>query len=132
MGTRRTSRYWLSRDIRLASALFVWTAFVVAVLINLFDWQPFRPAIAVQSQANPTAPKHALESDKIYTGAIFFVPSSGDYCLQRMIDNRTGNMWDNGSVDCHELARALGQPRRNTLGLARVRAIGEALRHDGN
>ena len=86
----------------------------------------------MRSKAEPIAPKHALDMDKIYTGSIYFVPSSGDYCLQRMIDNRTGNMWDNGSVNCDELARAIGQPRRNTLGAERVRAIGAALRHDGN
>jgi len=132
MSTRTTSRFRLLRDIRSASALFVWTAFIFAILINLFDWPSFLPAIAMRSKVDPIAPKHALDMDKIYTGSIYFVPSSGDYCLQRMIDNRTGNMWDNGSVNCDELARAIGQPRRNTLGAERVRAIGAALRHDGN
>jgi len=123
-------RHWLSREIRSAFVLLVWVAFAFAILLNLFDWPPFRKFIAVRSLAHPAETKRVIDVDKLYTGSIFFVSPSGDSCLERMIDNRTGNMWDNGYVDCYELARALGQPRPNTEGAERVRAIGAALRHD--
>lgn len=37
---------------------------------------------------------------ELLSGSILFVPSSGNICRQSLIDNATGQIRDNGLVDC--------------------------------
>lgn len=40
--------------------------------------------------------------DELRTGSILFVPSQGNICRQKLIDNATWRIWDNGPVVCDE------------------------------
>ena len=47
-----------------------------------------------------------------------------------MIDNRNGQMWDKGYIDCYDPLLQNGGAVHATLSGDRLRAIGRALRHD--
>lgn len=120
--SRRSARRWLLRDITLSLVLFVWVAFGFSILIYFFDWVPVQRETAARPQMNH------VNDDKLYTGSIIIVPRRGDLCWERMLDNRTGKMWDKGYVRCDD---AVTQPseKHPTMGDARMRAIGKALLH---
>jgi len=117
-----------------AFMLLVWAAFAAGLLFSALGWSPVRrPAFLLRHQSSAVAIVPIAGGDA-YTGSIFFVPSRGDSCWQRMLDNRTGDMWDKGYVDCDT---AIPQPpaepeTRHTMSGARLLAIGKALRHDSN
>ena len=47
----------------------------------------------------------------------------GEHCWQRMIDNRTGKMWDKGYVNCYEAVSPLEKDQRVGMSAARINAI---------
>lgn len=106
--------------------LFVWVAFCFSILIYFLDWVPVRRETAAKPPMNP--PMNYANDDKLYTGSIITVPARGDLCWERILDNRTGKIWDKGYVRCDD---AVTQPaeKHPTMGGARLRAIGNALLH---
>jgi hypothetical protein len=65
----------------------------------------------------------ATGDDDLTTGSIVFVPIHGNRCRNRLIDNTTWRIRDNGYVDCKEaLAQYTTGPRLN-LSAARASAI---------
>jgi hypothetical protein len=62
----------------------------------------FRPWLSLSkpAQAAKTAP--APSEEEIYTGSILYVPNEGTICRQLLFDNRTGQLRDNGLVDCEQ------------------------------
>src|SRR5665647_539801 len=99
--SRVSARRWLLRDIPLSFVLFVWVAFCFSILIYFFDWAQVRHETAASPQMN------YANNDKLYTGSIIIVPTRGDLCWERMLDNRNGKMWDKGYVRCDD---AVTQP----------------------
>ena len=122
MASRPLHRFWRWRDLPLAYVLLVWAAFGSSVFFYFNDW--------------PTVPHLAAEvtnvrDDAQYTGSIIIVPANGNRCWQRMLDNRSGKLWDTGYVNCEDVVSKLIEQRKNGSGSTmRLLAIGKALRHE--
>jgi hypothetical protein len=83
-------------------------------------WPTFRSAQDRSYTGDPF--DHALR-----TGSLLIVPPSGNHCKQRLIDNVTWIIRDNGFVDCDELVtRSIAQPARETS--SRLDAIRDGFR----
>jgi hypothetical protein len=119
-------RRWFLRDIPRTYVLFVWLAFGLAIFLYAYDWRPSGWSVLRQQEA---AAKPQRRDAEYYTGAIVIVPARGDYCWQRMIDNRTGKMWDKGYVNCYEAVSPMEKDQRVGMSSARINAIGRAFNH---
>jgi hypothetical protein len=64
---------------------------------------------------------------ELYTGSIILVPTQGEQCLERALDNRTGQMWDKGYVNCYDVVR--NTAKNSGLSSSRMRLIGNAFLH---
>lgn len=63
--------------------------------------------------------------DEIYTGSILYMPNTSDVCHQWLFDNRTGDLTDNGLVDCVRAAyRGFEPPKRWSAARAQVISSG--------
>jgi len=123
------SRDWLFRDMPQTYMLLVWVAFCFSILFFFSDWSPVRQEAAERPQNNKVS--DIDDKDKIYTGSIIIVSSRGTRCWERMLDNRTGTMWDKGFVNCDEAVSQLVENKQ--LGASsRLRVISKAFSHDGN
>lgn len=121
------SRRWMLRDMPQAYLLLVWVAFCFSIFFFFSDWSPVRQEAAERPQTNKVS--DADVNDKIYTGSIIIVPSRGNRCWERMLDNRTGTMWDKGFVNCDEAVSQLVENKQ--LGTnSRLRLISKAFAHD--
>jgi len=130
----RNVRRWRRDEFPRAFMLLVWAGFAVALLLSALGWSPLRSSLVFRHHAKPKAVVPVPSSDELYTGSIYFVPSIGDYCWQRMLDNRNGDMWDIGYIDCEavlEPQKPEPSPRRTMSG-ERMLAISRALRHGGD
>lgn len=136
MTSRALSRGWLLIDLPRTIVLLAWIAFGCSILFYFSDWFPHWRDVVIAPQANSgTRIDQANsgtrvdkdESDKLYNGLIFIVPTRGDRCWERVLDNRTGRMWDKGYVNCDEAAaRLAAQSQPEGLSALRMRAIGKA------
>ncbi|HEV7822245.1 MAG TPA: hypothetical protein VGO84_13775, partial [Burkholderiales bacterium] len=108
MATRISHRRWLLRDVPHIAALLVWAAFGFAILTYFVDWTPLQHWLLTASRGAAPAKTQADASNgqTPYTGSILFVPTRGDFCTKWMFDNRNGEMWDQGKVDCSMMAAA--------------------------
>jgi hypothetical protein len=116
-------RRWFLRDIPRTYVLFVWLAFGLAAFLYAYDWHPSGWS-ALRKQE--VAAKPQRRDAEYYTGSIVIVPTSGDHCWQRMIDNRTGKMWDKGYVNCDDAVSPLEKDQRAGMSSLRMNAIGKA------
>ncbi len=97
IATRASARRrWFLRDIPPTYVLFVWMAFTLAAFLYAYDWRPSGWSALRQQEATVKPPRREVEH---YTGSIVIVPDRGDFCWQRIIDNRTGKIWDKGYVN---------------------------------
>ena len=132
MARHVASRRWLSRDIWRAFVLLLWASFFIAIIINVFDWPVLRAA-AVKPRANTAGVMPGFDREALYRGAIFFVPEFGDICWERMLDNRTGNMWDRGYVNCDDaVSELLENKQRGSLSNERMELISKAFNGNGH
>lgn len=115
-------RRWFLRDIPRTYVLFVWLVFGLAAFVYAYDWHP-SGWTALRTEATVKPQRRDVE---YYTGSIIMVPTSGDYCWQRMLDNRTGKMWDKGYVNCYEAVSPLEKDQRVGMSSLRMNAIGKA------
>ena len=82
---------WLSRDDR--RVLIVWSLFAAMLAL----------CALIGSLSDGLRPKRApprVGDDAVHTGSILFVPADGERCWQRLLDNQTGRLRDNGFVSC--------------------------------
>ena len=101
MAARVSSRRWLLRDIPQTYVVLVWVAFCLSLLFYFSDWSPFQREAAVRQQNVNNA--NAANIDKRYAGSIIVVvPERGGRCLERVFDNRTGQLRDRGFVNCNQ------------------------------
>lgn len=131
MASRVSSKSSMWRDLPNAKLVLAWMALGISIIFYFSDWSPpWRIAIVVRPQISSPARNKISNDGEIYTGSILFTPRHGDQCLKRTFDNRTGEMRDNGSVACDVVAPR-EKTKNTTVGMAamRMRAIGEALRH---
>lgn len=85
------------------------------------QWQgPMREKAFVHSNQHES-------DDDLTTGSIVFVPVLGNMCRQNLIDNRTWEVRENGTMPCHE---ALAGPhgRAGVNGTTRLDIIRESFR----
>ncbi len=128
MAVHRVSlhRRWLLRDIPRTAVLLAWLVAGIVALIVLIDWHAIRRS-ALQN-ASPTAA--TIDQQQLRSGSIIVAPMEGDQCWQRTLDNRTGQMWDNGYVSCEKtLTPSRIDPSVN-MSAARLNAIGKSFRSD--
>jgi hypothetical protein len=120
-------RRWFLRDVPRTYVLFVWLAFGLAIFVYAYDWRPSGWSVLRQQEAAAMPQRRGVE---YYTGSIVIVPARGDFCWQRMIDNRTGKMWDKGYVNCYEAVAPMDKDQRVGMSSARINAIGRAFNHN--
>lgn len=123
MAARVSSRHWFLRDIPRTYVLFVWLAFGLAAFLYAYDWHPSGWSALRKQEAVVKPQRRDVE---YYTGSIVIVPTNGDHCWQRMIDNRTGKMWDKGYVNCDEAVSPQEKDQRTGMSSLRLNAIGKA------
>jgi len=129
MAARVSSRRrWFLRDIPRTYVLFVWLTFGVAAIIYAYDWHPSGWS-ALRHEATVKPQRNDNEHD---TGSIIIVPMGGEQCWQRMIDNRTGKMWDKGYVNCYEAIAQSEKDQRVGMSSLRMNAIGKAFNRGGD
>jgi len=124
MALSESRRRFRLRDLL---ALSVWAVFAIALMLSPFDWSPVRQALTFKPKIKEAVATPIVNTDELYTGSIVFVPPTGDFCWERLLDNRTGYMWDKGYVDCYETQPST-KARHPTMSGARMLAIGKALR----
>jgi len=66
--------------------------------------------------------------DDLTTGSIVFVPDAGNTCRQNLIDNRTWEVRENGTLPCHEALAAAPHRRAAGSGATRLDIIRESFR----
>jgi hypothetical protein len=127
-----TIRRWLSRDTTRILVLLVWALFVVAIVINVFDvplWRATSLQMPKGEAAGAAAPVFNREAR--YKGSIFFMPDFGDICWERMLDNRTGRMWDKGYVSCDStVSELVDNKKRGAMPAERMESISKAFQRD--
>jgi hypothetical protein len=101
---------------------------VVIALGSLIGLGLFGTNEYVKVQRRAEAAAQAPSPTEINTGSILIMPDQGDACRQIIFDNRTGQLNDNGVVDCQRAAYqgTDGTPKR--LSSARVRVIASGFR----
>jgi len=85
----------------------------------------------VPASHTPEAPPQADDASLAtrYTGSIMVDPPRGELCWERIFDNRTGRMWDNGYVKCDtQPAQVVGASQRAMLNVWRMQEVGKAFR----
>lgn len=126
MAARQLSRHrWFLRDIPRTYVLLVWLAFGLAILIYANDWHPSGWTV-LRHEASVKPPAGKIDN---YSGSIIFVPTRGEDCQEFVIDNRTGKMWDKGSVNCNEAVSRADRDQRGGMSTLRMNAIGKAFNH---
>jgi hypothetical protein len=125
MASRVLSRRQFSRDLPRAYALLSCAAFGMTLLIFLSHyWSQVPRDSTVTVQLNDT------DNDKRYAGSIMIDPPRGEMCWERIFDNRTGNMRENGYVKCNNAPLQLSDDNQpHGLGVNRLNEIGKTFRH---
>jgi len=127
MRRRKSSAHWLWRDLRLSYLLLFWGAVSLGLIVY------FAPAATLPRNAALPPPSDDDRLITASTASIILVPRRGERCWQRILDNRTGRMWDRGYVNCYE---AVAQASEPTPGVAvtsvRLTAISNGFRHDSD
>jgi hypothetical protein len=127
MALAKSRGYWFWRDVRPGFALLVWTAFAISLVTYFYG-----PVTIFKGQQVSPRPTNTRQSndDVLFTGSIVFLPARGDQCWQRMIDNRTGAMWDKGYINCYDAVLQLIEQKQNGIkSSAKMNAISHAFRH---
>jgi hypothetical protein len=131
MATRLSFDRWLLRDLPLAKVTLIWVAFGLSILFYFSDWSPHRRELAARPQFSNVISVNNNDDDQIYTGSIVFSPTRGDQCWERMLDNRTGKMWDKGFINCDEVTpQEKAKKMAEGMGAMRMRAFSKVFRHD--
>lgn len=128
MATHKTYSRWLPRDVRRIGALFVGAAVAFGILVYVSD--SFRIQRWVQAVSHsPAGAKTQTDpgnDQRSYTGSILFVPTRGNFCEQWLLDNRSGQMWENGKVICPGVNASNTQTTQTEgTSVSRMRAIGK-------
>ena len=121
----RVNRRRFLRDLPHAYVVLFCAAVGVSLLMFLALYSsPARRGSAAGPQL------HDVNIDERYAGSIMVDPPRGDMCWERIFDNRTGNMWDNGYVKCHDLSAPSKKHQPSGMDASRLRDVGKAFRHE--
>ena len=128
MASRTFSRRWFLRDLPRAYVIFVWTAFIAAILAYFIDWAPpIRRETAAQPQQTAAVNNN---DEKLYSGSILVPTRRHDQCWEIMFDNRTGKMRDGGYVNCDKATLHMPELQLPaSVEMTRLREVGKAFRN---
>jgi len=125
MTTRVAKRTWLFRDVPQTLALCAWLGLAVSIVLLFSGGARIAPP-------PPEVTKPVVDLEAQYSGSII-LHRQGDECWQRMLDNRTGHLWDIGVVPCSDaMTPVIPDTTPAVTGADRVRAIGKAFGRQGN
>jgi hypothetical protein len=113
---------WLSRSER--QVLLACLSFLAILAVSGLIRSELSDSLRPTRPPPPTTASQSATNNALYTGSILFVPTEGDACWQRFLDNKTGRLWDNGLVSCEATAAEsllLQQGRYTSVG--RLEAI---------
>jgi hypothetical protein len=91
---------WLRREDR--QILFVWLFFVLVLGLSALIGSGLAGALRPAPAPQATGSRPATD-DALYAGSILFVARDGENCRQRVFDNQTGQLRDNGVVACEAM-----------------------------
>lgn len=120
-----SSHHHTLRDLPQAYVVLVYAAMALA----LVAFATYSPRL-MQSDSPPPAPAASgVNQTRHFVGSIMIDAPKGDLCWQRMFDNATGAMWDNGYVKCEWAQAALAHPPDSGVDVRRLLEVGKAFRH---
>jgi hypothetical protein len=70
----------------------------------------------------------AAKGDDIYTGALLYMPETGNVCHQWQFDNQNGQFTDKGDINCDAVADQ-GVDGPKNWSSSRIRVISDGFRH---
>ena len=123
MASRRSSLNRLDRDWRSSLVFIGWIGLCLSLLSYSTAWMMTKRHWS--KVPRDSASTVGINKNSLYVGSII-VGQHSDKCWQRMFDNRTGTMWDLGSVNCETAISDLQM--RNRRSAARVQVISNAFR----
>src|SRR5258705_9192339 len=91
----RSSSGWFGGDGWRALVACLCLVLLLAFGAYVSDWSP--------RAAPPQPAPRAHGDDSQSTRSVVFIPMSGDQCRQRLIDNATWRISDNGTAECHAI-----------------------------
>jgi len=124
IAARETPHHAFLRDLTRAYVLLLGAATAAFLLFYLSSsWVPTPRVVDPPPQADATPATR-------YTGSIMVDPPHGELCWERIFDNRTGRMWDNGYVKCDTQPAQLTDARNAPaiLNAWRIQEVGKAFR----
>jgi hypothetical protein len=131
MASRATYRHSLIRD--LPPAFFLAGGAVVMISLFAFlspNWSPAREEANSPRLKGAGIELNEFNFDNRYAGEIITGSIIDDECRKLILDNRNGNMWDKGRVNCPDRPRqSLQADNAGVKGALRLREISKAFRH---
>ena len=135
MASRVLSRRHFFRDLPPAILLIGCAVVGIGILAVLFPyWSPLPRGSTTAPHLKVSKPQlNEFGFDKRYAGEIITSSSDDENCHQLIFDNRNGDMWDKGYVNCDgELLQFLHKDRPKNSEAFRLREVGKAFRHEGH
>jgi hypothetical protein len=84
--------------------------------------------LAVVTKRQAAGTYRAAKGDDIYTGALLYMPETGNVCHQWLFDNQNGQFADKGNINCDAVAdQGIDDPKNWSS--ARIRVISDGFRH---
>ena len=81
------------------------TVVVIALgALLAFGWLATDKIVVGRQRAAAAATAPTAGNDEIYTGSILYMPDDGRLCRQMLFDNHSGQLRNNGVVDCASAA----------------------------
>ena len=84
--------------------------------------------LAVVTKRQAAGTYRAAKGDDIYTGALLYMPETGNVCHQWLFDNQNGQFTDKGDINCDAVADQ-GVDGPKNWSSARIRVISDGFRH---
>lgn len=134
MVSRASPGHHVLRDLPRTYVVLVCAVFVASLLVlSLYYWSPIHRESAMRSQLSESKPQlNEFNIDQRYAGSIFTDLQRGNLCWELVLDNRNGNMWDKGYVNCDRvLSQPLEENQAPALDAWRLREVGKTFRHEG-
>ncbi len=135
MASRVLSHYRFFRDLPPAFLLLGCVVVAMSLLMVLFSyWSPLPRKSTTTPHLKVSEPQlNEFNFDKRYAGEIITGSPYDGNCQELIFDNRNGNMWDKGNVNCDSvLLQFLQQDRPKNMDVLRLREVGKAFRHKGD
>jgi len=120
---RSRSRHHRGRQVAIVTGLGCLIA--LGILFVRAVESDVRTAAPVKTE---TASATGQRDGETYTGSILYLPFSGRLCRQHLFDNLTGQLSDNGSVDCEKAAYRSPNGSAKNWSVARTNIISYSFR----